>query len=173
MILSPVRLPIPTLRHGASLRLYNEALSAAIGVRAEPASCDGSADPRGGTQVRVVQLEGPATRPLIGTTPFTRPANRWPLPRPVIELFLFGPWRSLASALAWGARGPEFKSRRPDQNPSKTYRQRMRPRSVSGVQLESISRTPRRSAGGTRFPGLESSGPLYSYKNPTNPTFGT
>ena len=26
----------------------------------------------------------------------------------------FGPWRSLASALAWGARGPEFKSRRPD-----------------------------------------------------------
>ncbi len=26
-----------------------------------------------------------------------------------------GPWRSLASALAWGARGPEFKSRRPDQ----------------------------------------------------------
>ena len=27
----------------------------------------------------------------------------------------FGPWRSLASALAWGARGPEFKSRRPDQ----------------------------------------------------------
>ncbi len=29
----------------------------------------------------------------------------------------FGPWRSLASALAWGARGPEFKSRRPDQIP--------------------------------------------------------
>src|ERR1035437_3940947 len=27
-----------------------------------------------------------------------------------------GPWRSLASALAWGARGPEFKSRRPDQS---------------------------------------------------------
>jgi hypothetical protein len=27
----------------------------------------------------------------------------------------FGPWRSLASALAWGARGPGFKSRRPDQ----------------------------------------------------------
>ena len=26
----------------------------------------------------------------------------------------FGPWRSLASALAWGARGPGFKSRRPD-----------------------------------------------------------
>jgi hypothetical protein len=33
----------------------------------------------------------------------------------------FGPWRSLASALAWGARGPEFKSRRPDQlNSSKS-----------------------------------------------------
>ena len=30
----------------------------------------------------------------------------------------FGPWRSLASALAWGARGPGFKSRRPDQNTS-------------------------------------------------------
>ena len=28
---------------------------------------------------------------------------------------MFGPWRSLASALAWGARGREFKSRRPDQ----------------------------------------------------------
>src|SRR5215472_2433746 len=28
----------------------------------------------------------------------------------------FGPWRSLASALAWGARGPGFKSRRPDQS---------------------------------------------------------
>src|SRR6266542_4037733 len=33
-----------------------------------------------------------------------------------------GLWRSLASALAWGARGPEFKSRQPDQNPSKTLR---------------------------------------------------
>jgi hypothetical protein len=31
---------------------------------------------------------------------------------------MFGPWRSLASALAWGARGREFKSRRPDQNRS-------------------------------------------------------
>ena len=28
---------------------------------------------------------------------------------------MIGPWRSLASALAWGARGPGFKSRRPDQ----------------------------------------------------------
>jgi hypothetical protein len=27
----------------------------------------------------------------------------------------FGLWRSLASALAWGARGPGFKSRQPDQ----------------------------------------------------------
>ena len=27
----------------------------------------------------------------------------------------FGPWRSLASAPAWGAGGPGFKSRRPDQ----------------------------------------------------------
>ena len=32
----------------------------------------------------------------------------------------FGLWRSLASALAWGARGPEFKSRQPDQTPSNT-----------------------------------------------------
>ena len=31
------------------------------------------------------------------------------------KLKKFGPWRSLASALAWGARGPGFKSRRPDQ----------------------------------------------------------
>ena len=29
----------------------------------------------------------------------------------------FGLWRSLASALAWGARGPGFKSRQPDQIP--------------------------------------------------------
>src|SRR5579884_8521 len=31
------------------------------------------------------------------------------------SLSRIGPWRSLASALAWGARGPGFKSRRPDQ----------------------------------------------------------
>src|ERR1700731_3910692 len=36
----------------------------------------------------------------------------------------FGPWRSLASALAWGARGPEFKSRRPDQIPLQNTRHR-------------------------------------------------
>ena len=29
-------------------------------------------------------------------------------------VFGIGPWRSLASALAWGARGREFESRRPD-----------------------------------------------------------
>ena len=33
----------------------------------------------------------------------------------VLQWFPIGPWRSLASALAWGARGPGFKSRRPDQ----------------------------------------------------------
>jgi hypothetical protein len=33
----------------------------------------------------------------------------------VIRSVTNGPWRSLASALAWGARGPGFKSRRPDQ----------------------------------------------------------
>src|ERR1700752_1676608 len=33
----------------------------------------------------------------------------------LIEFPHIGPWRSLASALAWGARGPGFKSRRPDQ----------------------------------------------------------
>src|ERR1700686_2685632 len=31
----------------------------------------------------------------------------------------FGLWRSLASALAWGARGPGFKSRQPDQIPQR------------------------------------------------------
>jgi hypothetical protein len=36
---------------------------------------------------------------------------------------IFGLWRSLASALAWGARGPGFKSRQPDQNSSNTYSQ--------------------------------------------------
>ena len=33
----------------------------------------------------------------------------------------FGLWRSLASALAWGARGPGFKSRQPDQKGLKPY----------------------------------------------------
>ena len=31
------------------------------------------------------------------------------------NLCQFGAWRSPASALAWGARGPGFKSQRPDQ----------------------------------------------------------
>src|SRR4051812_48712368 len=30
-----------------------------------------------------------------------------------------GAWRSLVSALVWGTRGPEFKSRRPDRKPCK------------------------------------------------------
>jgi hypothetical protein len=29
-----------------------------------------------------------------------------------------GAWRSLVSALVWGTRGPEFKSRRPDRKPA-------------------------------------------------------
>jgi hypothetical protein len=29
-----------------------------------------------------------------------------------------GAWRSLVSALVWGTRGPEFKSRRPDEKPA-------------------------------------------------------
>ena len=41
----------------------------------------------------------------------------------VIKWFAIGPWRSLASALAWGARGPGFKSRRPDQ-PNQSDRDR-------------------------------------------------
>jgi hypothetical protein len=36
-----------------------------------------------------------------------------------VRLERFGPWRSLASALAWGARGPGFKSPRPDQIPQR------------------------------------------------------
>ena len=35
------------------------------------------------------------------------------------KLVRFGLWRSLASALAWGARGPGFKSRQPDQIPQR------------------------------------------------------
>ena len=34
--------------------------------------------------------------------------------QPDATLDKFGLWRSLASALAWGARGPGFKSRQPD-----------------------------------------------------------
>ena len=34
-------------------------------------------------------------------------------PRPLRSAH--GAWRSLVSALVWGTRGPEFKSRRPDQ----------------------------------------------------------
>ena len=51
---------------------------------------------------------------------FTDAAKNQELSRYVLQQRLtynrgIGPWRSLASALAWGARGPEFKSRRPDQ----------------------------------------------------------
>ena len=46
--------------------------------------------------------------------------GRGPMNRARIMVFhRIGPWRSLASALAWGARGPEFKSRRPDQIPQR------------------------------------------------------
>ena len=61
-----------------------------------------------------------------GRAILTKRADTWlpelaeiPLsPEPfVLECGLqIGPWRSLASALAWGARGPGFKSRRPDQS---------------------------------------------------------
>src|SRR6266542_4700507 len=37
------------------------------------------------------------------------------MPGPSITLSANGAWRSLVSALVWGTRGPEFKSRRPDQ----------------------------------------------------------
>jgi len=37
----------------------------------------------------------------------------------------------------WGARGPEFKSRRPDQNPSNTYEEIVVPPVRLGVRLES------------------------------------
>jgi transcriptional regulator with XRE-family HTH domain len=39
-----------------------------------------------------------------------------------------GAWRSLVSALVWGTRGPEFKSRRPDQR-KPAYLERRRSRS--------------------------------------------
>ena len=39
--------------------------------------------------------------------------------RETVQNRVSGSWRSLASALAWGARGPEFKSRRPDQIPQR------------------------------------------------------
>jgi hypothetical protein len=47
---------------------------------------------------------------------------------------VIGPWRSLASALAWGARGPEFKSRRPDQ----TIQRVTNPTLLPHPSLESI-----------------------------------
>src|ERR1700704_1193891 len=47
----------------------------------------------------------------------------------------FGPWRSLASALAWGARGPGFKSRRPDQNSSSIHRPKHLHTPQCGVHL--------------------------------------
>jgi hypothetical protein len=43
---------------------------------------------------------------------------------------IFGLWRSLASALAWGARGPGFKSRQPDQIP-----QRLTAREITQTSL--------------------------------------
>jgi hypothetical protein len=58
--------------------------------------------------------------------------NREPFPALVLECN-FGLWRSLASALAWGARGPEFKSRQPDQIPQR----HTNGSSSGGVVLES------------------------------------
>jgi hypothetical protein len=37
-----------------------------------------------------------------------------PFAQPLVTLTMNGAWRSLVSALVWGTRGPEFKSRRPD-----------------------------------------------------------
>ena len=80
----------------------------------------------------------------------------------------FGLWRSLASALAWGARGPGFKSRQPDQNPSKTYGESTLSETAFGVQLESnIPYVPSWTALGSTI-----AEPLFSCRNPTFPTFG-
>ncbi len=38
-----------------------------------------------------------------------------PFNQRLVTLRIDGAWRSLVSALVWGTRGPEFKSRRPDQ----------------------------------------------------------
>ena len=78
----------------------------------------------------------------------------------------FGPWRSLASALAWGARGPGFKSRRPDQNSSKTYRQVRLSKTLFGVQLESKMDANRLVAMRTRFNGPIFQTRLYSFRKP-------
>ena len=37
-----------------------------------------------------------------------------PFNQRLVTLRIDGAWRSLVSALVWGTRGPEFKSRRPD-----------------------------------------------------------
>src|SRR5262249_34402474 len=77
----------------------------------------------------------------------------------------FGPWRSLASALAWGARGPGFKSRRPDQTFSNTYVHNTSPLTRSGVQVESKTVV----TGVPVLCGPSTTGPLYSHKKPDKP----
>ena len=80
----------------------------------------------------------------------------------------FGPWRSLASALAWGARGPEFKSRRPDQIP-----QRLTTETVIADGVLESNWSPKW-APAERPPEyaktlLEFLAPLSSYKKPDKP----
>jgi hypothetical protein len=76
-----------------------------------------------------------------------------------------GPLPRFASSV-WGARGREFKSRRPDQNPSKTYRLLAVPSPAFGVQMES----KRDTFGPTLSRLREILVALYFYTNPTNPT---
>ena len=62
---------------------------------------------------------------------------------PIVRAVPVGAWRSPVSALVWGTRGREFKSRRPDQKlpknqslittPEKLYAQRAPKRHIRGI----------------------------------------
>src|SRR6185503_6887062 len=70
---------------------------------------------------RILRRHGPgrqAREPAHASRALTPPE------RPLYNLcpFSFGAWRSLASALAWGARGRRFKSCRPDQSECRARR---------------------------------------------------
>ena len=81
----------------------------------------------------------------------------------------FGLWRSLASALAWGARGPGFKSRQPDQIPQRLTASR--PSQTPSVESNwSPKWTPLLGRPGAGSSSSNFLRPLYSCRNPTFPT---
>ena len=86
----------------------------------------GPSTPSTWTHCFVVAAAGSHSRLQTVVLYDNRPARKWQdeagamgVEYPLVIVFsVGGAWRSLVSALVWGTRGPEFKSRRPDSEKS-------------------------------------------------------